>query len=103
MYIGLLEDEPHLAQHVCEILEKAGHSTSLFTNGADMIKAIGRDTIDLFVLDWGVPRVSGLEANKNQLDKNIGHRHNPIRLKKSELAISLRTHLSKNSHRISPT
>jgi DNA-binding response OmpR family regulator len=65
MYIGLLEDEPHLAQHVCEILEKAGHSTSLFTNGADMIKAIGRDTIDLFVLDWGVPRVSGLEVLKH--------------------------------------
>jgi DNA-binding response OmpR family regulator len=30
-----------------------------------MIKAIGRDTIDLFVLDWGVPRVSGLEVLKH--------------------------------------
>jgi two-component system response regulator RegX3 len=65
MYIGLLEDEPQLAQHVCEILEKAGHSTSLFSNGADMIKAIGRDTIDLFVLDWRVPRVSGIEVLKH--------------------------------------
>lgn len=65
MYIGLLEDEPQLAQHVCEILEKAGHSTSHFSNGADMIKAIGRDTIDLFVLDWRVPRVSGLEVLKH--------------------------------------
>jgi DNA-binding response OmpR family regulator len=65
MYIGLLEDEPHLAQHVCEILEKAGHKTSTFNNGADMIKAIGRDTIDLFVLDWRVPRVSGLEVLKH--------------------------------------
>lgn len=65
MYIGLLEDEPQLAQHVCEILEKAGHTTSHFSNGADMIKAIGRDTIDLFVLDWRVPRVSGLEVLKH--------------------------------------
>jgi two-component system response regulator RegX3 len=65
MYIGLLEDEPQLAHHVCEILEKAGHSTSHFANGADMIKAIGRDTIDLFVLDWRVPRVSGLEVLKH--------------------------------------
>lgn len=65
MYIGLLEDEPQLAQHVCEMLEKAGHSTSHFSNGADMIKAIGRDTIDLFVLDWRVPRVSGLEVLKH--------------------------------------
>lgn len=29
MYIGLLEDEPHLAQHVCEILEGAGHTVKL--------------------------------------------------------------------------
>jgi two-component system response regulator RegX3 len=65
MYIGLLEDEPHLAQHVCELLEAAGHKTSIFNNGADMIKAIGRDTIDLFVLDWRVPRVSGLEVLKH--------------------------------------
>jgi DNA-binding response OmpR family regulator len=65
MYIGLLEDEPQLAQHVCEILEKAGHSTNHFSNGADMIKAIGRDTIDLFVLDWRVPRASGLDVLKH--------------------------------------
>jgi DNA-binding response OmpR family regulator len=65
MYIGVLEDEPQLAQYVCEILEKAGHTTSIFNNGADMVKAIGRDTIDLFVLDWRVPRLSGLEVLKH--------------------------------------
>ncbi len=65
MYIGLLEDEPHLAQHVCAILQTAGHTTSLFNNGADMVKAVGRDTIDLFILDWRVPRMSGLEVLKH--------------------------------------
>jgi DNA-binding response OmpR family regulator len=65
MYIGLLEDEPQLAQHVREILENAGHTVNVFSNGADMIKAVGRDTIDLFVLDWRVPRVSGLEVLKH--------------------------------------
>jgi DNA-binding response OmpR family regulator len=65
MYIGLLEDEPHLAQHVCEILEGAGHTVSVFNNGADMVKAIGRDTIDLFVLDWRVPRMTGIEVLKH--------------------------------------
>jgi two-component system response regulator RegX3 len=68
MYIGLLEDEPHLAQHVCEILEGAGHTVSVFNNGADMVRAIGRDTIDLFVLDWRVPRMSGLEVLKHIRD-----------------------------------
>jgi DNA-binding response OmpR family regulator len=65
MYIGLLEDEPNLAQHVCELIEQAGHTTRHFSNGADMVKAIGRDTIDLFVLDWQVPLVSGFEVLKN--------------------------------------
>jgi DNA-binding response OmpR family regulator len=64
MYIGLLEDEPQLAQYVCELLEQAGHTTTHFTNGAEMLKAIGRDTMDLFVLDWQVPLVSGLEVLK---------------------------------------
>ena len=68
MYIGLLEDEPHLAQHVREILEGAGHTVSVFTNGSDMVRAIGRDTIDLFVLDWRVPRMSGLEVLKHIRD-----------------------------------
>lgn len=68
MYIGLLEDEPQLAQYVCEILEKAGHTVSTFDNGADMIKAIGRDTIDLYVLDWRVPRISGIEVLKHIRD-----------------------------------
>lgn len=62
MYIGLLEDEPQLALYVCEILESAGHTVSIFNNGADIVKAVGRDTIDLFVLDWRVPRMSGLEV-----------------------------------------
>ena len=62
MYIGLLEDEPQLAHYVCEILESAGHTVSIFNNGADIVKAVGRDTIDLFVLDWRVPRMSGLEV-----------------------------------------
>ncbi len=65
MYIGFLEDEPELSQHVCEILESAGHSVALFNNGQDMIRAIGRDTMDLFVLDWRVPRVTGIEVLKH--------------------------------------
>jgi two-component system response regulator RegX3 len=65
MYIGLLEDEAHLAQHVREILENAGHTVTTFPDGAAMVKAIGRDTFDLFVLDWRVPKMSGIEVLKH--------------------------------------
>lgn len=83
MYIGLLEDEPHLAQHVCELLEGAGHSVKVFNNGADMVKAISRDTIDLFVLDWRVPRMSGLEV--------LNHIRNVRGLKEPVLFLTSRT------------
>ena len=68
MYIGLLEDEAQLAQHVCELLESAGHTVNVFINGEDMVKAVGRDTIDLYVLDWRVPRISGLDVLKHIRD-----------------------------------
>jgi DNA-binding response OmpR family regulator len=65
MYIGLLEDEAHLAQHVSDILESAGHTVTVFPDGAAMVKAIGRDTFDLFVLDWRVPKMTGIEVLKH--------------------------------------
>ena len=65
MYIGLLEDEAHLAQHVSDILASAGHTVTVFPDGAAMVKAIGRDTFDLFVLDWRVPKMSGIEVLKH--------------------------------------
>ena len=64
MYIGLLEDEAHLAQHVSDILATAGHTVTVFPDGAAMVKAIGRDTFDLFVLDWRVPKMTGIEVLK---------------------------------------
>jgi DNA-binding response OmpR family regulator len=38
---------------------------NVFSNGADMVKAVGRDTIDLFVLDWRMPRMSCIEVLKH--------------------------------------
>jgi DNA-binding response OmpR family regulator len=65
MYIALLEDEEHQAIYVRDLLQVAGHKVSMFDNGADLIRAIGRDTIDAFVLDWEVPKKSGLEVLKH--------------------------------------
>ncbi len=51
MCIGLLEVEAHLVQHMCDVLEGAVHTVIVFSDGAAMVKAIGRDTFDVFVLD----------------------------------------------------
>lgn len=62
MHIGLLEDEPSIAEHVRQILAHAGHTVTVFDDGADMIRAIRHNTFDLYVLDWRVPGVSGLDV-----------------------------------------
>lgn len=65
MHIGLLEDEPHLAQHISEILQSIGHTVEIFSNGVDIVRALGRNTFDLYVLDWRVPQMSGLDVLKH--------------------------------------
>lgn len=65
MHIGLLEDEPNLAQHISEILQSIGHTVEVFSNGADIVRALGRNTFDLYVLDWRVPQMSGLDVLKH--------------------------------------
>jgi DNA-binding response OmpR family regulator len=65
MYIALLEDEPQIAQFVTQLLESAGHTVRIFTNGSDIINALARDTVDLFVLDWWVPERSGIHVLKH--------------------------------------
>jgi len=62
MYIGLLEDDPHIAQDVCALLEGGGHKVGKFDNGGEMISALSRDTFDLFVLDWWVPEKTGFQV-----------------------------------------
>jgi two-component system response regulator RegX3 len=62
MWIALLEDENHHAQHVCSLLETAGYRVSIFENGDDLMAAIEHQTFDFFVLDWHVPGADGMQV-----------------------------------------
>ncbi len=62
MYIALLEDEPTLAQEVGKLLSDAGHVVTVFGDGNSILRALLRDTFDLFVLDWHVPGPTGFEV-----------------------------------------
>lgn len=62
MHIALLEDEPTLAQEVSKLLTDAGHSVATFADGHTILRTLGRDTFDLFVLDWHVPGPNGFEV-----------------------------------------
>ena len=62
MRIALLEDDPDQAELVRLWLEEAEHSVVEYDCGADFLRGIRRDSFDLFLLDWMLPDVSGIDV-----------------------------------------
>jgi len=62
MRIALLEDDVDVGSALKQWLEAVGHSVHHFTSGKTTIREAGRESFDLFLLDWHVPDLSGTEV-----------------------------------------
>lgn len=62
MRISILEDDPDQLALLSLFLGEDGHELHPFSSGRDLIRRAGRESFDLFVLDWQVPDVSGVEV-----------------------------------------
>lgn len=62
MRIALLEDDPDQAKLTELWLSQSGHQILVFNNGRDIIRRTFTESFDLFILDWLVPGMSGLEV-----------------------------------------
>lgn len=62
MKVAILEDEPEQAQYVAAVVEGGGHVPLVCATGDALIAHLRRETVDLLLLDWNVPNVSGLEV-----------------------------------------
>lgn len=62
MRIALLEDDADLAAEVRALLEGSGYEVVVFNDGIQLIRALARDHFSLFVLDWYVPGMTGLDV-----------------------------------------
>lgn len=62
MRIALLEDDPDQSALLCLWLEDAEHSVSCQSTGSDFLRVIRRDSFDLYVIDWLLPDVSGIDV-----------------------------------------
>lgn len=60
-HILVVDDEAHIQDVICFALERAGMTTMTAGNGAQALKLVQRDHIDLVVLDIGMPEMDGLE------------------------------------------
>ena len=57
--VAILEDDPDQLALERRWLEAAGHVCHGFTRSADLIKVVGRESFDVYVLDWMLPDLSG--------------------------------------------
>ena len=64
MRIAILEDDPDQLALLKRWLTDAGHDVHAYTSGRETMRHAGRESFDIYVLDWQVPDVSGADVLK---------------------------------------
>lgn len=62
MRIAILEDDPDQMALLKRWLGDTEHDVHCYLAGNEIIKYAGRESFDLFILDWQVPDISGAEV-----------------------------------------
>lgn len=62
MHIAILEDDPVVGAIITKWLEEAQHRVTLFASGAEMLSHESLAAFDIFLLDWGLPDMTGLDV-----------------------------------------
>lgn len=62
MKVAILDDDPEVLQSVSGLLINAGLACATFENGRDLVRALHRDSFQLFVIDWNLPDLSGISV-----------------------------------------
>jgi two-component system, OmpR family, response regulator RegX3 len=62
MHIAILEDDEEIGAITKKWLEDAGHAVALFTASAKLLRHASLKEFDVFLLDWVLPGITGLEV-----------------------------------------
>ena len=62
MRIAIADDEQDVTNFLRDIVEELGHSTMIFSDGNALSQSLVRETYDLVILDWSMPKKDGLET-----------------------------------------
>ncbi|MEL6948614.1 MAG: response regulator transcription factor [Pseudomonadota bacterium] len=64
MRIALLEDDADQATLIAAWLCQAGYTVQHYGDASQFLRAVRRDSFDLYILDWVLPDLSGIEVLK---------------------------------------
>lgn len=64
MKILVAEDEPDMQKIICLYLERAGYIVSAASDGEEAFEKLCRQSYDLLIADWMMPKMSGLQLCK---------------------------------------
>ncbi|HEY6870454.1 MAG TPA: response regulator transcription factor [Novosphingobium sp.] len=62
MKVAILDDDKAVLETVAALLRDAGFACVAFDGGRQLVRALHRETFDLFIIDWNVPDLSGLNV-----------------------------------------
>lgn len=62
MRVAFLEDDPDQVDIVSLWLKDAGHTVTACVDAQAFLRAVRRDSYDMYVLDWVLPDMSGIEV-----------------------------------------
>ncbi|MGL5836970.1 MAG: response regulator transcription factor [Sphingorhabdus sp.] len=62
MRIAIADDESDVVGFLKNIVESMGHVTATFNDGAALSQSLMRETYDLVIMDWSMPKKDGLET-----------------------------------------
>ena len=62
MRVAILEDDPDQLALLARWMENAGYQVDGYLAGYDILRNAARTSYDLFLLDWEVPDISGLDV-----------------------------------------
>jgi DNA-binding response OmpR family regulator len=71
MRIAYLEDDPDQAALIARWLHAAGHVCHHFDRGHALQRSLARESFDLYLLDWHLPDMDGLEVLKTIRAKGL--------------------------------
>ncbi len=76
MRLAILEDDPDQADIISLWLTDAGYTVNCNGDAASFLRTIRRDSFDMYLLDWVLPDLSGIEVLEKL--RNEMHDHTPV-------------------------